>query len=75
MRVIEVDRREEDDHQVDALRSYMRGLHCGLIPSGGFIEDEEPEPLHRQAYDIISESNAANYLARRDLEQEGTWKI
>ena len=45
VRVIEVeymfDRREEDDHQVDMLTSYTMRIHCGLILTGGFVEDEE----------------------------------
>ena len=63
-----LDRKEKEEHQVDTLRSCTKRFHCGLILNGGSIEDEELDGTHRQADDMIAEANAANYLARRSLE-------
>ena len=52
--------REKEEHQLDN--------HCGLILNGGFVEDEEPTSWQRPGYDLICETNAANYVARRSLE-------
>ena len=63
------DRKEDYDNQVDLLGSYTRRLHCGLISVGvGFVEELEPDTMHRVNYDMTSETNAAFYLARRSLE-------
>ena len=45
--------------------NHTREIHCGLILTGGFVEELE---LCREGYDMIPETNAGNYLARRSSE-------
>ena len=60
--------KEEDILQVENLIGHTRRIHGGLILNGGFVEELEPDSLHRVSYDMIAETNAGNYLARRSFE-------
>ena len=59
---------EGDEHQIDLLRDYARRIHSGLILNGGFVERETPDTEAIISYDMMGEINAANFLARRSLE-------
>ena len=50
------------------LQDYARRIHSGLILNGGFVEGETPNTPAILSFDILSEINAGNYLARRSLE-------
>ena len=63
---------EGDNKRIDKLHDYTSGVPSGLIPNGGFVEQEAPNTLEIISYDIMGEMNAANFLARRSLEDMRT---
>ena len=57
-----IDRKEENTLQAENFMSYTGRIHCGWVLNGGY------QILYRVSYDVIAETNAGNYLARRSLE-------
>ena len=64
----DVSKVERDEEKIDRLHNYARRIHCGLILNGGFTEHETPDVPTVFANDVLQESKAGNFLARRSLE-------
>ena len=54
--------------KMERLRNHARRTHCGLILMGGFTAPYTPNTTTINAYDVLQELNAGNFLARRSLE-------
>ena len=61
-----------DEQSIDLLRDYARRVHCGLIFNGGFVDRETLNVQSIISYDMMSEINAGNFLARRSFEDVRT---
>ena len=61
-------REEELEEKLETLQEYARRIHCGAILNGCFVEREVPSRQAILSYNILSEINAGNYLARRSFE-------
>ena len=63
-----IDQKEEDEHRLDKLTGYTRRIHCGLVLNGGFVQEQGVGYLSVCSYEMLAQTNAGNYLARRSLE-------
>ena len=61
-------REEELEDKLDARQDYARRIRSGLSLIGYFVERESSTTQAVPSYNIMSEINAGNYLARRSLE-------